>query len=402
METKKQKTETKNSRTKYYGKIPGKVLENLTPEVRRQYFIWDEILKRQIEKYPELLFPLVREIFGKEYPENTEIQFLSTEYVVEKVHGQGQKLLESVRSDLLVRIGDDLYHMECQMERGGNIAVRMLEYDMNTALVHGLKQVPADGSDHTVKFEVNFPHSAILYLDGAQNISTSGTESCTIVYPDGTKYEYRVPVLNAQGYTPEMAGEKSLTILLPFLMIRFRNRFEKNLEKMNNSDSRKSAKAREEMEALKKDLTKMAEDCIMIINREEEIGRMSSRMGADILELMVKACDYLFKKEPGLLREVHEVMEPAIKLHSEELEEKIAMQQEELKVKEIQLNLKDEQLNLKDEQLQQQKEQLDKLIKNYIRLYKKDGKTNQQAEQSLQEIFSITPTDAKELLEKYW
>ena len=261
--------------------------------------------------------------------------------------------------------------------------------------MHGLKQVPADGSGHTVKFEVNFPQSAILYLDGTGKIPTSGTGSYIIVYPDGTKYEYRIPVLNAQGYTPETAGEKGLAVLLPFMMVRFRSQFERILKKTGSPDKTKAAKAHEELEALKKDLTKMAEDCIMIINREEEIGRMSGRMGADIMELMGKTCDYLFKKEPKLLREVHEVMGPVIKLHSEELEEKIAMQQEELKEKEIQLNQK-------DEQLQRQKEQLDKLIKNYILLYKKDGKTIQQAEQSLQEIFSITPTDAKGLLEEYW
>ena len=402
MKTKKQKTESKNNGVKYYGSVPEKVLEELTPEVRSQYFIWDEILKRQIEKYPELLFPLVREIFGKEYPENTEIQFLSTEYVVEKVYGQGQKLLESIRSDLLVRIGDDLYHMECQMERGGNIAVRMLEYDMNSALVHGLKQVPDEEGGRAVKFEVNFPHSAILYLDGAGDIPASGMESCIIVYPDGTKYEYRIPVLNAQGYTPETAGEKGLAVLLPFMMVRFRSQFERILKKTGSPDKTKAAKAHEEMEALKKDLTKMAEDCIMIINREEETGRMSGRMGADIMELMGKTCDYLFKREPRLLKEVHAVMGPVIKLHSEELEEKIAMQQEELKEKEIQLIRQREQLKQQKEQMNQQKEQLDKLIKNYIHSSQKDGKTDLQTEQSLQEIFSLTPKDAKELLKKYW
>lgn len=57
--------ETKGRIKKWQDKVPQqssrksteKVLKKLTPEVRRQYFIWDEILKRQIEKYPVLLFP---------------------------------------------------------------------------------------------------------------------------------------------------------------------------------------------------------------------------------------------------------------------------------------------------------------------------------------------------------
>ena len=115
---------------------------------------------------------------------------------------------------------------------------------------------------------INIPQSAIIYLDNAKGIS--GTESCVIVYPDGTKYEYRVPVLNVQGYTPEMVEEKDLNILFPFLAIRFRNRFEAILKRKN--DPAKSAKTHTEMESLKKDLTKLVADCIIIINREEENG----------------------------------------------------------------------------------------------------------------------------------
>lgn len=57
----------------------------------------------------------------------------------------------------MVQIGSkDIYHMECQMKQGGDIAVRMLEY------------------------------------------------------------EYNILVLKVQSYTPEMMGEKGLHILIPF------------------------------------------------------------------------------------------------------------------------------------------------------------------------------------------
>ena len=438
---KKKQTANQKDGAAHYGRLPQKVLEEMTPEIKRQYFLWDEILKRQIERYPSMLLPLIREIFGKEYPAGTDIKILSTEYVVEKVHEQGQRLLESIRSDLLVQVGNkDLYHMECQMKRGGNISVRMLEYDMNIALVHGLEQIKDDAKGHARKYRVNFPQSAILYLDDADK--TSAVESCVIVYPDGTEYEYCVPVLNAQGYTPEMVGEKELDILFPFLAIRFRKRFETILKKKGIPS--KAAKAHEEMETLKKDLTKLASDCIMIINRKEENGRMSGRMGADILGLMGKTYDYLYKKEPGLLREVHEAMEPAIKLLSEELEERLAIQQEKLDEINIQLTRKSEELTQKDEQLTQKDEQLShkdaqltkkseeltlkneelnqknkelnqnrqqlaqkneelaQHIKNYIHLCKEENKSNSQTAQTLQKIFSLTLAEAKEMLAKYW
>ena len=185
--------------------------------------------------------------------------------VVDKVHEQGERRIESIRSDLLVQIGNkDLYHMECQMKRDGHMAVRMLEYDANIAL----REAEGDGK------KIRFPQSAILYLDGAENIPDM--ETCTIIFQDGTEYEYQIPVMKVQGYTPEMACEKGLCILLPFLPIRFRRRFEAILKKKENPVKEKDAYG--EMETLKKDLTKFIGECIMIIKREEENGTLSNRV----------------------------------------------------------------------------------------------------------------------------
>lgn len=398
MEKKKQ-TAYQNGEIKYPDKIPKEILAEMTPEIRRQYFLWDEILKRQIELYPMLLFPLVKEIFGKEYPDGTGIRMLSTEYVVDKLYEHGEKLIESIRSDLLIQVGNsDLYHMECQMKKGGDIAVRMLEYDMNIALVHGLEYTGIDGKNHVHKYSVKFPQSAILYLDNAKK--APGMESCVMTFPDGTEYEYHVPVLNVQGYAPEAAGEKGLVLLFPFFPIRFRNRFEAILKKKDVPE--KLAEACEEMETLKKDLTKFIADCIIIINRAEENGTMSNRVCADTVELMGKACDYLFKKEPELLREVHETMEPAIKLLSEEFEEQLAEKDMQLEQKDIQLEQKEIQLEQKDALLEQQKVHQEQHILNYIRQCREEGKSKAQTEHTLQKIFSLDASEAKEKLEKWW
>lgn len=210
---------------------------------------------------------------------------LSTEYVVSKVYEYGEKRIESVRSDLLIQVGSkDIYHMECQMKQGGDIAIRMLEYDMNIALVHGLEWVEIAQAANTYKHRLKFPKSAILYLDNTKK--TPDTESCVIVFPDETEYEYRIPILKIQKYTPEMIEEKNLNILLPFLPIRFKRKFESILKTRDNPIQ--SEKAPEKMEALKKDLTKLVADCIIIINREEENGTLTNATGADIVELMEK------------------------------------------------------------------------------------------------------------------
>ena len=41
--------------------------------------LWDEILKAIVDAMPEQLFPLFKEVFGKEYPKGTPIILLATE-----------------------------------------------------------------------------------------------------------------------------------------------------------------------------------------------------------------------------------------------------------------------------------------------------------------------------------
>ena len=65
----KEKQAGKQSReVKYCGTIPKEVVKDMPPEIRIQYFFWDALLKRQIQLHPGMFPPLVKEIFGKEYP----------------------------------------------------------------------------------------------------------------------------------------------------------------------------------------------------------------------------------------------------------------------------------------------------------------------------------------------
>lgn len=126
-----------NTESLHQNRLPEEILKELTPEARRQYFLWDEIMKKEIQLYPELMLPVVREIFHREYPDDRSIILLSTEYTVSRVYEAGEKLLGTIRSDILMKIGGDLYHFECQIEKDGKMVFRMFEYDVSIALTHG-------------------------------------------------------------------------------------------------------------------------------------------------------------------------------------------------------------------------------------------------------------------------
>ena len=69
--TKEFKTKTTAKETIIYWEgIPEQIIEELSNEQRIQYFIWDEIAKRMAKMFPRSLLPVIKEVFGKEYPKN--------------------------------------------------------------------------------------------------------------------------------------------------------------------------------------------------------------------------------------------------------------------------------------------------------------------------------------------
>lgn len=86
--------------------------------------LWDEIFKSIVRHMPEQLLPLFKHVFQKEYPSNTCIELLSTEYSA--LQKSSPKELSSIFADIALRIAQkDIYHIECQMEKDDAISIRI-------------------------------------------------------------------------------------------------------------------------------------------------------------------------------------------------------------------------------------------------------------------------------------
>ena len=96
--------------------------------------LWDEILKAIVDSMPEQLFPLFKEVFGKEYPPDASIMLLATEqstFLEDPGAPPGSRF-----SDIALLVnGTDYYHLECQMHNDGNMAIRMVVYEIGRAHV---------------------------------------------------------------------------------------------------------------------------------------------------------------------------------------------------------------------------------------------------------------------------
>lgn len=373
--------------TRYYGAIPSKVLKEMTPEIIEQYYIWDEVVKKEVERYPWLILPLVQEVFHKTYPVNISIRLIATEYVVRRIHKDGGSTLNSIFADIAVQIGDrDIYHIECQMNKDKEMVLRMLEYDIHIGLVYGTgssgKAISAEN-----RYELVLPRSIILYLDHTDSISAE--EICLIRFADGTTHKYRVPVMNVQNYTIEMIEKKHLNMLIPFLPIRFRKCI-----------NRKKNNVRQPVpDTVRKDLTEFIQECIMIIDREKENGTLTDAAGREIIEFLDITCGYLLKSEPDLKKEVHEIMKPIVMLQSERAEYEIKL---------ISKRFEEEAERIKREMREAKKEKNlhsernENAIRKLVEKNHLTGLSRKEAKDNIQDIFSLGEEEAEEKMEKYW
>ena len=361
---------------RYYGAIPDEILEEMTPEIIEQYYLWDEVAKKEVERYPWLILPLIQEVFHKVYPENAEIRLIATEYVVRRIHKDSGSTLNSIFADIAVQIENrDIYHMECQMNKDKGMVLRMLEYDIHIGLVHGIENI--EKADFTEdRHELMMPRSVILYLNDTNSMLEE--ETCLIRFADGTTHEYRVPVMNVQSYTTEMIEKKHLNMLIPFLPIRFRKYFNRK------RDGKKMPVA----ESVRKDLTEFIRECIMIIDREKENGTLTDAAGKEMIELLDITCSYFLKNELELKKEVLGIMRPIVMTQMERAEYEIKLIREGMQKAEKESKMHSE----------RNENAIRKLMeKGFV-----SGQNRQEVKENIQDIFSLSEAEAEEKMEKYW
>ncbi|MCM1091203.1 MAG: hypothetical protein NC092_02185 [Butyrivibrio sp.] len=274
--------------------------------------LWDEILKAIVDTMPEQLFPLFKEVYGKDYPRGTHIALLKTE--TSTFWENTENSPNSTFMDIaLVVDGTDYYHLECQMENDHEMVIRMFAYDVHFAITHA-KSV--DGN--TGEIILRFPHSAVIYP--AKNSAIPDHLQCRILFQDNSEHIYQVPTVKIQSYSLEEISEKHLSLFLQYTMLRFRT--QKNLEKLT-----------------KKELTEYLNEVILILEKEVSAGNLTKLQYRDHLKLIRHAAERVFVEHSELRMEVDKMTARLIRLPSDEYREmkseyevKINKQKEEYEV----------------------------------------------------------------------
>lgn len=234
--------------------------------------VFDDVFRTIAQKMPQLLIPLINEVFHTNYSENEAFEQLKNEHY--EKYGK-------IITDSIIRIGRHIYHLECQSEKDAEMVIRMFEYDISIALEHV--------SDLGEIWEIEFPQSCVLYVRNHRSLPEYHT--AIVKFSDGQTVTYQVPIIHAQKYTVNAMFEKNLLILLPYHILRY-----EHFLKSNKSNEKK-------LNQLLDDYRKINERLTDTCEKEKK-----SEFYKDMICLIKEIADHVIPKENEAWKGVDEIM----------------------------------------------------------------------------------------------
>ena len=251
--------------------------------------IFDDVFRTIAQKLPHLLVPLINEVFGTLYSEEQEFEQLRNEHY---------EKFGKVVTDSIIRIEGHTYHIECQSDRDGSMAVRMMEYDFAIALEQS--SLSDDGKTTMMKF----PESCVLYIRNHRDMPKY--HEVQLYFADGNLVVYRVPVILAQKYSVNHIFEKRLLILLPYHILRY-----EAFLKSNSMDEKKMEELLEDYREINRQLSGL----------QDGDGR-KGQLYADMIDLINRIADYIIPRDNPSRKRIGEIMGgKVLQLESERLRE---------------------------------------------------------------------------------
>lgn len=178
----------------------------------------DEIMKSLFSCSDKVIIDFINGAFDRNYSYNAKIEDKSTEFVDDRFN------FRLIDADMRFKIVDGKeyaeYHIEFQTKYCSDMAIRMFEYGFSSAKQRQKQDLrKTDGI-----ITLYFPKQLVIYLEEDPNIQDKLTMN--IIFPDGTKVTYTVPILKNWEYSCEELLNKKMYVLLPLQVFKFRKQLE--------------------------------------------------------------------------------------------------------------------------------------------------------------------------------
>lgn len=192
--------------------------------------LFDDVFKTICTYMLPLLIPVVNELFGTNYAmDKEEMERYAEEHMKLAESDDESPKVAKIISDTYIRLGNILYHVECQSTEDGDILIRILDYNMRIAF----DNVAVDSGNGDLI--VQLPHAILLMLRGGTANKTKKTERHIKYIYEEQKIKVPIQVMHVQAYTMEDIFKKKLYFLIPFYVLRYEKEFNRISENIENS-----------------------------------------------------------------------------------------------------------------------------------------------------------------------
>lgn len=169
---------------------------------------YDNVFKTMKMKHKRLFVSVINDVFGKDYPSDIKVEVLPSEgYLTESETADGSKEIEEQISDFLIKIGSEVYLLECQSYDDGSMAIRIAEYAFIVA-----RQFAKWDIGHAT---IPMPQFTVIYVKRTER--TPKMTTITFTFPDGQTIDYKSDNVILDDLTKEYIIEKRLFSIYPVL-----------------------------------------------------------------------------------------------------------------------------------------------------------------------------------------
>ncbi len=173
---------------------------------------YDNVFKTMKSKHKRLFISVINETFGKNYSMDAKIETLPSEgYLTESETTDGSKNIEEQISDFVIKIGNEIYLLECQSYDDGSMAIRIAEYAFIVA-----RQFAVWDIGHAT---IPMPRFSVIYVKRTEK--TPKITTITFTFPDGQEVKYESVNVILEEFTKEYIVEKRLFPYVPFYVARY-------------------------------------------------------------------------------------------------------------------------------------------------------------------------------------
>jgi hypothetical protein len=180
--------------------------------------LFDKIAKRLLRLSGRAVIRCINGLYDVNYPLHCPVEYPNPVSVNSK--------LQERRADMFMNILDDephCFHLEVQTDDALNMVIRMFEYDAAYAIATSSQElVPGARKKADAMWMMKFPAPLVLCWDA--RATSPDTLTVRILFSDKGSYDYEVPVFKLLDYTVGELEAKGLVILLPFCVIKFRDK----------------------------------------------------------------------------------------------------------------------------------------------------------------------------------